>query len=90
MSLADRLHNSDKNKSISGLPCQLGRLLATLPDDDSKALANVLHATQGEKNWLPSSAVVNALREEGYNVGQTAVQRHRRKMCRCYGPNPKV
>jgi hypothetical protein len=90
VSLAERLQNSDKNKSTSGLPCPLGRLLVTLPDDDGKALAVVLNAPQGDKDWLPSSAVVNALREEGHHVGQTAVQRHRRQMCRCYGTNPKV
>ena len=90
MSLSSRLSSPDKYKSRAGLPCPLGKLITELPEEDSKALVDALNAETTSEGWLSSSMIVGALRDEGYNVGQTAVQRHRRQMCRCFGSNPKV
>jgi hypothetical protein len=38
---------------------------------------------------LPTTAIAEAIRLEGYNMGVAAVNRHRRRECRCYGISPK-
>jgi hypothetical protein len=38
---------------------------------------------------LPNTAIAEALRLEGHYIGVAAVNRHRRKDCRCYGISPK-
>jgi hypothetical protein len=38
---------------------------------------------------LPNTAIAEALRLEGHYIGVAAVNRHRRRDCRCYGISPK-
>ena len=90
MSLSDRL--SKTPASSVGLPCKIGTLLegTSLSETDRDALRKVLDTPVGAKGRLASTAIVSALREEGYDVGDTAVNKHRRRMCRCFGSNPKI
>jgi hypothetical protein len=89
MSLADKL---GKIKPVgSGLPCKIGNLLygTQLSDDDKKKLIEVLEVPYGNPERLPNTTIAAALREEGYDVGNAAVNKHRRGDCRCYGNSPK-
>ncbi len=89
MALADRL--SKAPSSAAGLPCKVGTLLEVniLTDEDKEALRKVLDVPVGGQGRLPNTAIAAALREEGYDVGDSAVNKHRRKACRCYGTSPK-
>lgn len=89
MSLADRLN---KTKPVgAGLPCKIGNLLYgdKLTDEDKAELIRVLEVPYGHPNRLPNTTIAAALREEGHDVGDTAVNKHRRGACRCYGNSPK-
>ena len=90
MSLADRLKEAGSGHR-PGLPCRLGSLLRgkEIQEDDREYLLKVLEVPTGDPRRVPTTAIAEALRLEGHNIGVAAVQRHRRHECRCYGPSPK-
>jgi hypothetical protein len=76
MALADRVKNPAPN--IHGTPCSVRTLLDTLQGDELAALQHML----GSREW--SQAMVwKALVDEGYEVGQQSINRHRGGKCRC-------
>jgi len=90
MSLSERLEKvSGSNRP--GLPCRLGSLLKgdEIPIKEKEYLEKILEVKLGEPSRIPTTAITEALRQEGFEIGNAAVQRHRRKECRCYGSSPK-
>jgi hypothetical protein len=90
MSLSDRL---SKSSGIgAGLPCKIGSLLAgeQLSKTDRAKLAEVLEVPYGTPGRLPNTIIAAALRDEGFDIGDAAVTKHRRGSCRCFGSNPKL
>lgn len=79
MSLADRLATTKQTQS--GLPCSIGRLLATLKGDELAALEAML-GTPERRGWSQRDIYIT-LRAEGYEVGLQTINRHRAGMCRC-------
>jgi hypothetical protein len=90
VALIDRLEGPNSARR-PGLPCRLGSLLRgdDLSPDDKQYLIKVLEVEIGDPTRLPTTAIAEALRLEGYNMGMAAVNRHRRRECRCYGISPK-
>ena len=90
MSLAERL--SQSAAVGAGLPCKIGSLLtgSQLSKEDKAKLAEVLEVPYGAQGRLPNTAIAAALRDEGFDIGDAAVTKHRRGGCRCFGSNPKV
>jgi len=90
MSLSERL--SVAVGSTVGLPCRVGSLLTgdQLSKEDKAKLAEVLEVPYGAQGRLPNTAIAAALRDEGFDIGDAAVTKHRRRGCRCFGSNPKV
>jgi hypothetical protein len=60
-----------------------------LSPDDKEYLKKVLELQIGDPMRLPNTAIAEALRLEGHYIGVAAVNRHRRRDCRCYGISPK-
>ncbi len=91
MALIDRLKGPN-SAGRPGLPCRLGSLLRgdSLSPDDKEYLTKVLEVQIGDPMRLPNTAIAEALRLEGHYIGVAAVNRHRRKDCRCYGISPKL
>lgn len=90
MSLSERLQKV-ASSNRPGLPCRLGSLLQS-EDLDSKEkdyLEKILEVKLGDPLRVPTTAIAEALKQEGYDIGIAAVQRHRRKECRCFGSSPK-
>lgn len=90
MSLSERLQKV-ASSNRPGLPCRLGSLLQgdKLAPKEKDYLEKVLDVNLGEPTRVPTTAIAEALRQEGYDIGIAAVQRHRRKECRCFGSSPK-
>jgi hypothetical protein len=90
MSLSARLQDS-VNSGRPGLPCRLGSLLRgdEFPKDEKEYLEKILDVELGDPKRIPTTSIAQALRQEGYLISVAAVQRHRRKQCRCYGSSPK-
>jgi hypothetical protein len=89
MSLAERL--SQAPGSNAGLPCKIGSLLRgnQLSKEDQAKLAEVLDVPFGAPGRLPNTTIAGILRDEGFDVGDSAVNKHRRGACRCFGSNAK-
>lgn len=90
MALIDRLEGPNSARR-PGLPCRLGSLLRgdDLSSEDKQYLIKVLEVEIGDPTRLPTTAIAEALRLEGHHMGVAAVNRHRRRECRCYGISPK-
>ena len=78
-------------KSKAGLACRIGSLLKSnqMPQNEKEYLQKILETPVSDPQRIPSTAIAAALQQEGYQIGMTSVLKHRRKECRCYGPNPK-
>ena len=89
MSLAEKLNSA--RPLGAGLPCKIGNLLYTdkLTDEDKAELIRALEVPYGDPKRLPNTVIAAALREEGHDVGDTALNKHRRGVCRCFGNSPK-
>jgi hypothetical protein len=61
-----------------------------LSKEDKTKLAEVLEVPYGAPGRLPNTTIAAALRDEGLDVGDSAVTKHRRGACRCFGSNPKI
>lgn len=81
MSVADRLANAKPSRT--GFPCGVGVLLRTLPKADVVALTEALAVPVGDPRRLASRTIAEALRAEGYDIGDRAVANHRGGACRC-------
>lgn len=89
MSLVDKL--SQAAPVGAGLPCKIGSLLqgTQLSKEEREKLAEVLEIPYGTPGRLPNTAIAAALRDEGFDIGDAAVTKHRRGSCRCFGNSPK-
>lgn len=90
MSLSDRLEKV-ASSNRPGLPCRLGSLLQgnELPPKEKEYLQKILDVKLDDPSRIPTTAIAEALRQEGHDMGIAAVRRHRRRECRCYGISPK-
>lgn len=77
MALADKVEPQPKH----GLPCSIGELLNTLAGDELTAFQTML-GTPENRGW-PATAIWQACRDEGYQIGLQSVNRHRGGKCRC-------
>jgi hypothetical protein len=84
MSLSDRLKNASVNSKNT--VCKIGRLLDTeqLSQKDREHLVAVLDASENDPNRVNNASLARVLREEGFDISDSSVDRHRRKDCACY------
>lgn len=82
MSLSDKLNNAAKESSVR--LCKIGLILVSpkVSAEDRDNLKAVLLDTSPER--IPNSHIAKILREEGFDVSNTGVDRHKRLECSCY------
>lgn len=84
MSLSDKL-----SAAATDFPtrfCKLGNLLingSPLSEQDRINLKAVLDAQENDPTRINNAAIGRILREEGYDISNSAVDRHRRGDCPC-------
>lgn len=90
MSLVKRLDEA-ASRSRPGLACRLGSILRgnDMSAEEKTYLQKVLETPADDPARIPATAIMQALHQEGYQIGVAAVNRHRRRECRCYGMSPK-
>lgn len=82
MSLSDKLAKaSEKPNSF----CKLGVLLYSevLPEKDRKYLVDAVDVSSEDPRRISNADIARVLREEGFNISDSSVDRHRRKDCSC-------
>jgi len=73
VALADHFTTKSPTRSV----CSVGKLLATMPDDDIAALHQMLASR------MSATQIYAALTAEGYTVGRGTIGNHRRGDCSC-------
>jgi hypothetical protein len=83
MSLSDKLSNASK-VSTTRL-CKIGLIISSdsLSKEDRENLKAVLEVPEMDPSRIPNVQIGRILREEGYDISNSAVDRHRRGECPC-------
>lgn len=83
MSFGDKL-KAAADESAAKL-CKIGALLLSdkLSTADKKNLVAVLDTPTDDPTRVPNTVLGKILREEGYDISNSAVDRHRRRDCAC-------
>lgn len=81
MSLAERLDEAPR--ASRGNVCRMSFILASLNEQDRRALQAALAVPVGDPDRIANNAIADALREEGYDVHSKTVETHRKGACRC-------
>lgn len=83
MSLSERF--AQASTATSNTLCKIGLILANekIPAEERKVLLEILEVPDGAPNRLNNSSIGRVLRDEGYDLSNSAVDRHRRKDCPC-------
>lgn len=84
MALAERLMQANSVYQKTFI-CKLMQVTLDpkLSKDDVDALIGIINSNPGDENHVPNSRLSQALREEGFDVSASAVDRHRRRTCSC-------
>ena len=84
MSLSERLQSASKESTAK--LCKIGLLLAgdVLTEKDKKTLTETIDTPEGVPGRVTNVSLTKILREEGYDISLSTVDRHRRKDCGCF------
>jgi hypothetical protein len=88
MSLSDRLKNAAVTTERR---CKLMNIISSqeIPKEDRETFISLMEVPAGTPGRLPNVALASALRAEGYDIADNAVDRHRRGSCSCTRPTGK-
>ena len=83
MSLSERLQNVSVTAKAS--VCKIGKILQAdkLSQEDKKYLSAILDVPENDPSRVTNAALARVLREEGFDVSDSSVDRHRRGDCSC-------
>jgi hypothetical protein len=81
LSLAEKLKTTQRSQT--GLPCGVGKLLSELSGDDKEAL-EIVFSTPSRRGTISNVQIHKILLSENYDVSFASVRLHRQKICRCY------
>lgn len=84
MALAERLRDAN-NVYKTNFVCKLMKVTLdpNITKEDVEALVKIIGLSPHDEGHVPNTRLAYALREEGYDVSTSAVDRHRRGVCSC-------
>lgn len=84
MALAERLREAN-NVYKTNFVCKLMKVTLdpNISKEDVEALVKIIGLSLHDEGHVPNTRLAYALREEGYDVSASAVDRHRRGICAC-------
>lgn len=84
MSLSDRL--SDASNQAAVVVCKLGALLhgERLTSKEKSQLQDILSVPDSDPTRVSNTALAQILREEGFDISKSSIDRHKNKSCTCY------
>lgn len=85
MPLADKLSGASENYRKDKTTCKLVAITLDpkVPKKDRDALAEVIDLTENQEGFIPNSTLATLLKEEGYDISASSVDRHRGGKCSC-------
>lgn len=78
MSISKRF--SEYTPPVGGIKCRTCGILSEVSDEDREAIENALADVA-----ISNSAIATILTSEGFAIGETAIRRHRKNICRSSG-----
>jgi hypothetical protein len=84
MALADRLRVANERYQKTFV-CKLMQVTLDpkLSREDVDAIIAIINSRPGDEAHVPNIRLAHALRDEGYDVSPSAVDRHRTGICAC-------
>jgi hypothetical protein len=84
MALADRLKTAQYRYKDNFL-CKLMAITkdSKLTEKDVNSLLKIINSRPGDEDHVPNIRLAYALREEGYDISPSTVDRHRNGICAC-------
>jgi hypothetical protein len=84
MALADRLKTA-QYRYKDNFACKLIAITkdSRLSQEDVTALISIINSKPGDEDHVPNIRLAYALREEGFDVSPSSVDRHRNGICAC-------
>jgi hypothetical protein len=85
MPLADKLQKASADHRVAVSTCKLMSLTINpkIAKKDREALLSIVDLLPDEDGYIPNSQLAALLREEGYDISPSAVDRHRGNKCSC-------
>ena len=85
MPLADKLSAAYETYRKDNTTCKLVALTLDpkIPKKDRDALAEVIDLPEHAEGYIPNSMLAVLLKEEGYDISASSVDRHRGNKCSC-------
>lgn len=85
MPLADKLQVAYETYRKDKTTCKLAALTVdpSIPKKDRDALAEVIDLPENAEGFIPNSTLATILKEEGYDISASSVDRHRGNRCSC-------
>ena len=85
MALTDRLAEANAQYKVSTGVCKLMAVTLSpkLSEEEVDYLLKVINSQPGDEHHVPNMRLAIALREEGFDVSPSAVNRHKRMECSC-------
>lgn len=85
MPLADKLQKASVDYKVAVSTCKLMSLTIDpkISKKDRDALLSIVDLLPHEDGFIPNSRLAALLREEGYDISPSAVDRHRGNRCSC-------
>ena len=88
MSLADKL--SKTQRSETGLPCGVAKVLSEVEGEDKEALELVFQS-RSVSGTISNRQIHDILLSEGHDIAYSSIALHRRQQCRCFvGKNSQI
>jgi len=64
--------------------CKMAEVIANLDSETSEYIKNLLAVPTGTPRRISDSVMSQVLRSEGFNVGRSTINDHRRELCACH------
>ena len=82
--LAQALNSVGNVRTIPGIVCGVERVLANLDGEDKDALSVQLDNEYGKPGIIGAIKLSLLLKQSGVDLSDNTIQRHRRRVCRCF------
>jgi hypothetical protein len=79
MGLLADLKSLEENSLISGIACSAGTALKEMKEEERNTLQTIL-----DNKSVPVAHLLKALKDNGFDVSERALYKHRKKHCRCF------
>lgn len=83
MALSDRLNYAINNPQQRRCKLMLVLYSDLISKEDRETFIGLLNVPEGTPGRITNVVLANVLREEGFDISDSAVNRHRRKSCNC-------